>query len=80
MNNLTIKKYFGVFALLGILAFMGIYVTAQETTNTDLDVNAGVQTIYAGDATDNDDVCSLSDITNGTTVEGIVCSTAANSL
>ncbi|NJK71096.1 MAG: hypothetical protein HC932_02445 [Thermales bacterium] len=53
---------------------------ASDGTDTSLTANAGVQTIYAGDATDNDDVCSLSDITNGTTVEGIVCSTAANSL
>jgi hypothetical protein len=80
MKKLQTKKYIGALGLLGMVSMVGIYANAQTTTNTNLNIGAGVQSIYAGDSIDNNDICSATDIVGGVTVEGVVCSTAANSI
>jgi hypothetical protein len=77
-NN--INKFFSVVTLVSAISLLNISVTAQDTTYTSLDVDAGQQTIYAGDSIDNNDICSPANIANLDTVEGVSCTSAENSI
>lgn len=77
-NN--INKFFSVLTLVSAFSLLNIQISAQDTTDTSLDVGAGLQTIYAGDSNDNNDICSPTNIANTDTVEGVACSTTENSI
>ena len=69
----TAKEIGGVLVTLTLLA-TGITVLAQnDSTDTSVQVQGGTQTIYAGDSSDNNDVCSAEDNSANREVEGIDC-------
>jgi hypothetical protein len=82
MINNKISRFASIFATVGILTTTALTLPAkaQSTTNASLQVNGGVITIFAGDTLLNNDICSAADITAGTVVEGVTCSTAENSI
>ncbi len=88
-NNSKLTKVIGLLSLATIATVSTIGVSAADTTNVSLEVTGGQLTIYAGDATDNNDICTPTNITNGDTVDtstsggaaaSVVCSSADNSL
>jgi hypothetical protein len=56
-------------SVIGLGAVVGNAQTADTTVN--LEIQAGVATLYAGDDTDNDDICTPGD--DGNTVESVAC-------
>ena len=92
MTLKSISKFTKVISILSLTAVATagtIGVSAQDTTNVSLEVSGGQLTIYAGDAIDNNDICTPTNITAGDTVDtttsgdaaaSVICSAAANSL
>ena len=77
----TTAKEIGGVLVTATLLTTGLTVLAQnDSTGADLQVQGGAQTIYAGDGTDNDDICSPANIASSDTVEGVACDDAANSI
>ena len=84
-----LTKAIALVSLVAIATAGTIGVSAQDTTNVSLTVTGGQLTIYAGDAADNNDICTPTNITNGDTVDttisggtaaSVICSTAENSI
>ncbi|MBC7471810.1 MAG: hypothetical protein H7196_00890 [candidate division SR1 bacterium] len=82
MNTHKISRYASMFATVGLIATTALVLPAkaQSTTNASLQVNGGVISIYAGDTVQDNDICSPSDISAGTVVEGVTCNTTENSI
>jgi hypothetical protein len=69
---IDIKALVALGALGAILGLGSIAGFAQADTVLSLTINAGVLTMYAGDDTDNDDLCTPAD--DASTIESVACS------
>jgi hypothetical protein len=58
-------------------ALLPLSVSAQNTT-VNLNITAGVLTLYAGDAVDNNDICTVAD--DGNVVETIACNASERTI
>lgn len=73
-NAINTKAIIAFGVLAGVVGFGAIAGHAQAQTTLNLQINAGVLTMYAGDNTDNDDICTPAD--DGNQVELVTCSAA----
>lgn len=88
MTLKSISKIIGLTALAAVASAGSISAYAQsDTTTASLTITGGALTLYAGDNTDNNDICTPTDITGAATVDttpsggaasSVVCSTAEN--
>lgn len=76
----SIKILSGLASVIAIAGLSLVSVKAQDTTVTTLDITPGALTMYAGDATDNNDLCATGDIAtynfmqDGGTTSSVTCS------
>lgn len=76
VNNLIDTKAVIALGLMtSVIGFGTVFANAQTANTTvNLTINAGVATLYAGDAVDNDDICTPANDTQ--VIETITCSAA----
>lgn len=78
----SIKVLAGLASFVAIAGLSLVPVKAQDTTVTTLNITAGALTMYAGDATDNNDLCASLDtatynfMQDGGTTSSVTCSAA----
>lgn len=61
----SIKILAGLASVVAVAGLSLVSVKAQDTTVTTLNVGAGALTMYAGDATNNNDLCETGNVTTG---------------
>ena len=75
-----LTKFLGFASLVAITGVASIGVFAADDTNVSLTVTGGQLTIYAGDATNNNDICTPANNTAGTVVDTTTSGGAATSV
>jgi hypothetical protein len=83
MTIRPISKFTKVLGLVSLVAISGVAsigVFAADNTNVSLEVTGGQLTIYAGDATNNNDICTPANNTAGTVVDTTTSGGSATSV
>ena len=75
------KQVAGILLTSALITLTGVYGVAQnDQTNTNVTVQSGALSLYAGDSNLNGDICTQGDIDATRTVESIPCDSSENSI